>query len=158
MLTFCLSSFVLPVDYEKEDRIVEDLSTEYSKLCASVEARKTVNRIYSEYKDSNKTINDDIKSLKESNKTEAENLKKQVTTDLKENQRTVIEILSVFAAIVIFASGSIQVLSKSSDVLMAGKYMLLFSAGLGVMGVLLCCIFRRSEKWNNRGSPVKPCV
>lgn len=147
---FCLSSFVLPVDYEKEYGIVEELETEYSKLSASVEACKTVKRIYSEYKDSNNQISKKIESLKQTSQNNSNELKKQVTADLKENQRTVIEILSVFAAIVIFASGSIQILSKSSDVLIAGKYMLLFSAGLGVMGLLLSCIFRRNSKWDGR--------
>ena len=147
---FCLSSFVLPLDYDKEDRIVDELFTEYSKLCASVEGRKSVNKVYSKLQDCNKDLQSNMNTLRETSKTKIETLKSQVKNDLKDNQRSVIEILSVFAAIVIFASGSIQILTKSSDVLMAGQYMLLFSAGLGVMGVVLSCIFRRSENWNKR--------
>lgn len=129
---FCYTSFVVPVDYDKEELLVENLRYEHAELYADINSRAAIEDVVTDINWQNEKQKEDVKA------------------DLKDNQKSIIEILSIFAAIVIFASGSIQILSNSADVIMAGKFMLLFSAGLGVMGVLLSCIFRSSEKWNRR--------
>lgn len=116
---FLASSFVLPINYEKVELELKELSRKLEKYTTLFEVHENVERDKKEMQD---TKNEMIKSDKRS-----------------------IEILGVFSAIVLFASTSVQIFSiHGITVKDALKFMLCFSYSLTLFCFLIWLITRES--------------
>ena len=118
---FLSSSFVLPINYEK-------ILRELTELSRKLEKYKTLFEVHENLK-SEKTI---IKELRE---------------NIEKNDRRSIEILGIFAAIVLFTSSSVQIFSiKGVDFKQALKFMLCYSYSLTLFIFLIWLITRENIK------------
>ncbi|MCZ4224937.1 hypothetical protein [Pedobacter rhodius] len=113
---FIASSFVLPLDFAYWRKIADDLSSELVKLKAlrdlRVSLRKDITEIY------------DVKNK------------------LAESDKRHIEILSIFAAIVLFVSNEVQLYSKLKSVADAVVFTLFFAYALGLFVMMIWFVTR----------------
>lgn len=145
---FISSSYIVPVDYEKEEKRIEKLQSSLIKLNAIIEANKSITSAISSLRNENKLLKEDLKDLKETSIDESNNLKCTIQSDLKENQKNNIQILGIFAAIVIFASGTIQIFKGADNVKDATIFMLLFASALSIISLSIWMLSARKEKWD----------
>jgi hypothetical protein len=66
--------------------------------------------------------------------------------DAEQSQKKTVEILAIFSAIVLYASGSIQIFSKIDSLNQALLFMLTFAAGLSTFILLILLIVQPTEK------------
>lgn len=116
MNLFLASSFVLPVNYQKVKNEIDKIKREIDELNAKIEFHKSINK----------------------EKTELEKIKNEI----QKTDRKHVEILSVFAAIVIFASSSVQVYKSSISLNDSLRFMLVFAYSLAMFIVLIWMITR----------------
>lgn len=144
---FISSSYVVPVDYEKEEKRIEKLQSDLIKLKAIIEAKKSIDSIILKLRDDNKSVQEEVQSLKEYSIKKTKKITDTVQADLKENQKNNIQILAIFAGIVIFASGTIQIFKGASNVKDATIFMLLFASALSIITLSIWLLFSSKEKW-----------
>jgi hypothetical protein len=113
---FISSAFVLPLDY--------------MKFKEELEAYKTALAKYNTMYDIQKLLQDDHKELK------------VVKEEIAKTDKRHIEILSIFAALVMFVSNEIQIFSKIPDMRDAVAYTLFFAYGLGLFVLMIWFITR----------------
>jgi len=145
---FISSSYIVPVDYEKEEKRIDKLQSSLIKLNAIIEANKSITSAISSLRTENKLLKEDIKNLKETSIDESNNIKCTIQSDLKENQKNNIQILGIFAGIVIFASGTIQIFKGANNVKDAAIFMLLFASALSIISLSIWMLSARKEKWD----------
>lgn len=145
---FLSSSFIVPVDYDKEEKRIEKLHSNLIKFKAIVEAHRSVNSIITKLKKSNEMLEREIDSLKIKSVTDAERINSQVQSDLKDNQKGSIQILAIFAGIVIFASGTIQIFKGASNIKDATIFMLLFASALSIISLSIWFISASKNGWD----------
>ncbi|MEG1523331.1 MAG: hypothetical protein RR455_12855 [Bacteroidales bacterium] len=144
---FISSSYIVPVDYEKEEKRIKQLQSELIKLKAIIEAKKSIDSVILRLRAENKSLQEEVQSLKENSVAEAKQITNNVQSDLKENQKSNIQILAIFAGIVIFASGTIQIFKGASNVKDATIFMLLFASALSIISLSIWLLFTSKEKW-----------
>ncbi|SEJ45304.1 hypothetical protein SAMN04487995_4728 [Dyadobacter koreensis] len=115
---FLASSIVLPIDYERVQKDVATVTSDYIKL-------ETISKVQS-------SILDDIKKIQDIKET------------IEKTDKKHIEILSVFAAIVLFVSSNIQVFNKTETIEDALRFMLIFAYILILFIVVIWMITRES--------------
>ncbi|WP_342084797.1 hypothetical protein [Dyadobacter sp. OTU695] len=115
---FLASSFVLPINYPIVEKEISDISTQLS-------AYETISKFQS-------SISDDLSQIK--------NIKETIDKTDKRH----IEILSVFAAIVLFVSSNIQIFTRTETVAQALRFMLVFGYVLVLFVVLIWLITRET--------------
>jgi hypothetical protein len=117
---FLSSSFYLPINYDKAKLSLDDLHNQRTKYHILFETHKVI----------------------EEEKEEILEIK----ADLDKKDNRSIEILSIFAAIVLFASGNIQIWKKEMPLRDALLFMLTFTYSLTVFVSLLWLITRKGAK------------
>lgn len=145
---FISSSYVVPVDYEKEEKRIEKLQSDLIKLKAIIEAKKSIDSAILKLRAENKSLQKEVRSLKENSITETKRITDTVQSDLKENQKSNIQILAIFAGIVIFASGTIQIFKGASNIKDATIFMLLFASALSIISLSIWLLFTSKSKWD----------
>lgn len=145
---FISSSYVVPVDYEKEEKRIEKLQSDLIKLKAIIEAKKSIDSVILKLKNENKSLQEEVRLLKETSIAETEKITNTVQSDLKENQKINIQILAIFAGIVIFASGTIQIFKGASNIKDATIFMLLFASALSIISLSIWLLFTSKNKWD----------
>lgn len=145
---FISSSYVIPVDYEKEEKRIEKLQSDLIKLKAIIEAKKSIDSAILKLRAENKSLQEEVRSLKENSITETKKITDTVQSDLKENQKSNIQILAIFAGIVIFASGTIQIFKGASNIKDATIFMLLFASALSIISLSIWLLFTSKDKWD----------
>ena len=148
MQIFISSSYVVPVDYEKEEKRIEKLQSDLIKLKAIIEAKKSIDSAILKLRAENKSLQKEVRSLKENSITETKRITDTVQSDLKENQKSNIQILAIFAGIVIFASGTIQIFKGASNIKDATIFMLLFASALSIISLSIWLLFTSKSKWD----------
>ncbi len=143
---FISTSYVVPVDYEKEDKRIEKLQSDLIKLKAIIEAKKTIDSAIIKLRGENESLKKEVQSLKDSLITETKRITDTVQSDLKENQKNNIQILAIFAGIVIFASGTIQIFKGASNIKDATIFMLLFASALSIISLSIWLLFISKSK------------
>lgn len=116
---FLASSFVLPINYEKVIKEIQELEKEKNKLKTLLDVTENINK--------------QKKDLLE------------IRTRIEQTDRRQIEILSIFAAIVMFVSGSIQIFTKVNTPESAIHFMLIFAYSLSIFVLLIWMITRTSS-------------
>ncbi|WP_293298872.1 hypothetical protein [Pedobacter sp. UBA4863] len=113
---FIASSFVLPMDYSYWSKKIENYNSELLKF-------KTMRDLHVAMKKDKEEIN-------------------RIKDKLSETDKRHIEILSIFAAIVMFVSGEIQIFSKITNINDAVVFTLFFAFSIGVFVVLIWFVTR----------------
>lgn len=147
---FISSSYVVPVDYEKEEIRIKKLQSDLIKLKAIIEAKKSLDSVILKVKAENKSLQEEVRLLKQASMAETEKITNTVQFDLKENQKNNIQILAIFAGIVIFASGTIQIFKGASNIKDATIFMLLFASALSIISLSIWLLFSSKNKWDAR--------
>lgn len=121
---FLSSSFVLPLDYKKRREDHEEYKNELTKF----------RTMY------------DIQYLLKKDRLDIQNMK----ADIERTDKRHIEILSIFAALVMFVSNEIQIFTKVTNIADAVVFTLFFAYGIGLF-VLLIWFITRPEglKWKS---------
>lgn len=120
---FLASSFVLPINYQKVKIDIDDIKREISELKVKLELSKE--------------------------RVELEKIK----TEIQKTDRRHIEILSVFAAIVIFASSSIQIYKGGFTLNDSLRFMLVFGYCL-VLFIVIIWMITRSDGFKPNKLPL----
>jgi hypothetical protein len=114
---FMASSFVLPINYVKVERDLKDIEKKIDSIKIILDVHKTISEEKSE-----------IRRIKE---------------EIEKIDRRSIEIIGIFAAIVLFTSGSIQIFSIKDVTIKDGlSWMLMFSYSLVLFVFLIWLITR----------------
>ncbi|WP_254562880.1 hypothetical protein [Dyadobacter diqingensis] len=116
---FLASSIVLPIDYERVQKDVATVTSDYIKL-------ETISKVQS-------SILVDIKKIQDIKET------------IEKTDKKHIEILSVFAAIVLFVSSNIQVFNKTETIEDALRFMLIFAYVMILFIIIIWMITRESS-------------
>lgn len=145
---FINSSFIVPVDYDKEEKRIDKLHSDLIRLKAIIEAHKSIHATIASLKESNKKFEQEIASLKTKSIEESERINNKVQLDLKDNQKSSVQILAIFAGIVIFASGTIQIFKGASNIKDATIFMLLFASALSIISLSIWLILTSKSKWD----------
>lgn len=116
---FLASSFVLPINYEKVTNEIQELEREKNKY---------------------KTLFDVSVHIGKQKKEFAE-----MKTRIEQTDRRQIEILSIFAAIVLFVSANIQIFTKVTSAIDAIHFMFIFTYSMGVFVILIWMVTRTSS-------------
>ncbi|WP_407931499.1 hypothetical protein, partial [Ignavibacterium album] len=116
---FLASSFVLPINYEKVINEIQELEKEKNKLKTLLDVTENI-------------INQKRELF-------------EIRTRIEQTDRRQIEILSIFAAVVMFVSGSIQIFSKVNTPTSAIHFMLIFAYSLSIFVLLIWMITRTSS-------------
>lgn len=132
---FVASSYIIPFDYDAKkielreytDKVFQ-LSNQISILKTSENQIKSINKVVSQVKD--------------------------VSTDVRAQERKFIEILAVFSAVVLFTSGSIQVFDKTRSFGDSLMFLGVFSISLILFVVLIKSILNERPIINNSSTPV----
>lgn len=127
IMGFVSSSFVLPVNYEDLYENIKDFEANLRKYRIMYEIREAFEKDTRE-----------IKSLR---------------NDMDNADKRNIEILSIFAAIVLFVAGDIQLFTKMTDPLLAIKFMFLFGFVLACF-VLLIWFITRADGFRFKNIPL----
>lgn len=117
---FLASSFILPVNYEEIKRELNEIRRKLDKFNTLLE------------------VHENLKNEK--------SIIKDIRAGIEKNDKRSIEILSIFSAIVLYASGSIQIFSKIDSLNQALLFMITFAAGLSTFILLILMIVQPTEK------------
>ncbi|SFF09271.1 hypothetical protein SAMN05518672_1162 [Chitinophaga sp. CF118] len=121
---FISSSFVLPLNYKEIKEELESFKAELNKFNSMFEIQKMID-----------ADRNDVKLVKQ---------------EIEKTDKRHIEILSIFAALVMFVSNEIQIFSKIPNMGDAVIYTLFFAYGLGLFVVMIWFITRpEGVKWKN---------
>lgn len=116
---FLASSFILPLNYEETQRELESMYRELDNLKSQSEIQISI----SEEKEKIRNIRDEI----------------------NQHDRKQIEILSIFAAIVLFAIGNIQLYSNVANFSQAILFTIAFAYSLGLFVICIWIITRNNS-------------
>lgn len=113
---FIASSFILPINYRKVNIEIEDLKR-------SIEEFKTHVPLFKRILEEEKQI-------------------LLIRNDIEKRDRNQIEILGIFAAVVLFAAGGISIFKETPSLDQSAKYSLIFSYSLSLFVLLIWLITR----------------
>jgi hypothetical protein len=117
---FISSSFVLPLHYKEYREELETFKAKFSQFQSMLEIKRMIDK--------------DRKSVKE------------VKDEIQKTDKRHIEILSIFAALVMFVSNEIQIFTKINNIANAAAYSFFFAFGLGVFVLMIWLITRYEGK------------
>ncbi|OUJ68977.1 DUF4149 domain-containing protein [Hymenobacter crusticola] len=120
---FLSSSFVLPINYRDIDTQLSKLDRDYNRIKTQIALYKTVKQ----------------------ERTEIERIKTLLTSEVVEKDRKQIEILGIFAAIVLFSVSEVQLFSKVTSIAQAMMFSISFAYSLGIFIILLWLITRNYD-------------
>ncbi|MGL4326318.1 MAG: hypothetical protein ACRCS7_02440, partial [Tannerellaceae bacterium] len=135
---FINTSYIIPIQYQKEEKTIETLKVKHSELQSIVNARENIDLFIIKLKAENQIIKDELENVNNKFKEDTTALKKEMREELTETQRGSIQILAIFATIVLFASGSIQIMTKTTSVRDATIFLILFA---------ICIAFISTSVW-----------
>lgn len=147
---FIRSSYILPVDYADELEELNSLQEKLSTHKIVLEAKKESNNLIKANQELKKEIDRKINetdSLLQKVESNFDELKGDTSKEIKEAQKNSVQILAIFAGIVIFASGSIQLFKEANNVKDAAILMLLFAASLGILSIAVWLFTSYKNKW-----------
>ncbi len=136
---FIMSSFVIPVDYEKERKQIDEMELDYRKFAIMIDMHDSISQEKGEIENAKSKINE---------------AKKEIEQAKKNN----IEVLSIFAAIVMFVSSNIQIFSRVSDLRSASVFTLSFAYVMSLFVILIWFVVnthRNKEKEKLRIAPTQ---
>jgi len=113
---FLASSFILPINFEKIRNEIQQIKTDFVKYKTMLDIHTSISA-------------------------EKEEIKK-IKIQIDQTEKKYIEILSIFAAIVLFASGEIQLFKDVQNPELAGRFMFMWGYGLAVFVLLIWMITR----------------
>lgn len=142
---FVSSSYVIPVDYDKAEARIKKLQSEFIKFNTIFEARKSIDAIVNKIVDNNEKIEKNANQIKQTIHDE----KKTIDIELKEAQKSTIQILAIFSGIVLFASGTIQIFTGAQTVKDAAIFMLLFASSILIISLSIWLITSHSKDWDS---------
>lgn len=145
---FISTSYIIPVDYEKAEKRIKNLHANLIRYNAIIDARKSINATIDFISTENKKLHQETENVKSETAKQKNELQKSIQSDLKENQKNNIQILAIFAGIVVFASGSIQIFTGATNVKDASIFMLLFASSLSIISLTIWLITSQNVKWN----------
>jgi hypothetical protein len=127
---FSYTSYVLPLNFEKDKKDIESTSLGILRY-------KTLAEMH-------RSISPEIKSIQDINeKVKAESKEvKRLVHQVENADRKNIEILSIFAAIVLFVASDIQMFPKVNSLFDALTFMIVFSYSLGLFAILIWLVTR----------------
>ena len=139
---FLSTAFIVPIDYNTRNGKITELEANLVRYKSTLESFLTSKR-YTEEKllEVNRILDAHKINLKEDFNLSAKVIKSDVGEELKNAQRSNIQILSIFAAIVIFASSTIQIFTQTETVRDAAIFMLMFALSIAALFMLIWCIF-----------------
>lgn len=139
---FLSTAFIVPIDYDTRNGKIKELEANLVRYKSTLESFLTSKR-YTEEKllEVNRILDAHKINLKEDFNLSAKVIKSDVGEELKNAQRSNIQILSIFAAIVIFASSTIQIFTQTETVRDAAIFMLMFALSIAALFMLIWCIF-----------------
>ena len=124
---FISSSFVLPLNYNQIKEELEQLKSDLNKFKSMYEIQKIT-----------AFEREKINKIVSANREDIETVK----IEIEKTDKRHIEILSIFAAIVMFVSSEIQFFAKMPNMADAVIYTLFFAFGLGVFVLLIWLVTR----------------
>lgn len=143
---FIRTSYTTPVEYEKEELRIEKLKSEYLKFNSIVITHErvllAVEKIYNE----NLLLQDKLTEFENKFDKESQDVKNEVKEELKETQRGSVQILAIFATIVLFVSGSIQIMTKTTSVRDATIFLILFAVCIGFISTSIWLIVSKVKQ------------
>jgi hypothetical protein len=143
---FISTSFIVPVDYNKEYKRLEMLRESLIQFKAICDIQKSVFATIKDIDDKNTTLLASVNNLKQSVDIKLNSYKSSVQDELKENQKNNIQILAIFSGIVMFVSGSIQIFQHAESFKDAAMFMLLFAASLSLFALLIYALFSNGKQ------------
>lgn len=117
----------------------------YFYRCCEFEARKSIDAIVNKIVDNNEKIEKNANQIKQTIHDE----KKTIEIELKEAQKSTIQILAIFSGIVLFASGTIQIFTGAQTVKDAAIFMLLFASSILIISLSIWLITSHSKDWDS---------
>ena len=146
---FISSSFVVPVDYKS-------IESKYKQLCNNLQRFKIVVSVFKSTNDFF-IMDSKIKSIKISTKdalkgfSDKEEInRKEIQKELKTLQYSNIQIVAIFACLVLFTSANIQLFTKATNYKDAIMFMIAFSGCLFVFSLLLWETLKAKECSDNK--------
>lgn len=116
---FIYSSYILPIDYDKEEGCLTDLRSKYEQYKMTLGVHKSL-------------VNDRIKMEK-------------VQQEAQNSQRNNIQILAIFATLVVFSMGSIQMFKNFPSSTDAIKFMLAFGFALCLFAISIWFVINTNK-------------
>ncbi len=116
IMLFVASSFILPINYKKVNREIDDLKNSINEYETHIPLLKRI--------------------------LEEEQQIKNTQQDIEKRDRNQIEILGIFAAVVLFAAGGINIFKESPSIEQSAKFGLIFSYSLSIFVILIWLITR----------------
>lgn len=142
---FISTSFIVPVDYNKEYKRLEILRESLIKYKAICDIHKSVFSTISGIEAKNITLQENVNELNKAVDIKIGSLKDHAQEELKENQKNNIQILAIFSGIVMFVSSSIQIFQHADSFKDATIFMLLFASALSLFALLIYALFSNGK-------------
>ena len=147
---FISTSYIVPVDYSKTLKQVEELKEDYLRLRSVVEASLVMKDGLLDVSGLKKETEDAIEKQKNSTDKVLSDLDSKFKSELSDNLKNSIQILSIFSAIVVFASGTIQIFTGATTVKDATIFMIMFASALGLVALFVRNCFVSRKEWDAR--------
>lgn len=145
---FISTAYIVPVDFDKERKIIDELKSEYLVLRSIVDTNshihKFIDNLTNKAERSERTLHN-LSVKVDAKSTEIDN---NLQNELKDHQKNNIQILAIFAAIVIFASSTVQLFRGATTIKDATIFMLLFAVSLGIISTAIWLIFGNKTDGN----------
>lgn len=116
---FIYSSFIIPIEYSKQDKKLKILESDYNRLNTILSLNKSLMRDRNEIKKAREEVNN--------------------------SQKHNIEILSIFSSLVLFVLGSIQIFQKFENIQGATQFMIVLAFCLCVFSLVMGIIFCQNK-------------
>lgn len=145
---FISTSYIVPVDYEREYKSLRKLQSSLINYKAVLCAQSSICTAISEVTDKSNAIQQNINTLKEYVDSKIEESQNINQNELKENQKNNVQILAIFAGIAMFVSGSIQIFQGAKDFKDASIFMLLFASAMSLFALLIFSVISNNKKIN----------
>lgn len=147
---FISTSYIVPVDYSKAIKQVKELREAYIRLSAVVEASLFTSSNLQKVLDSEKDIKNAISMQETKTDDTIKKVDEKLKLELSDNLKNSIQILSIFSAIVVFASGTIQIFTGATSIKDAAIFMVMFASALGLIALFVRNCFISRGQWNSR--------
>lgn len=145
---FISTSYMVPVDYVKAKKDISKLTSQHIKYNAIIENEHKVKDLIDPIERDQQNLKQRIIESELRQQNSINQSETNINAELKHNLRSNVQILGIFAGLVLFVSGSVQIYNGATTIRDAATFMLLFAAAIGIISTTIWLIIGNKDAAN----------